>query len=149
MTILRTNATNPDFIELVKQLDAYLRIVDGEDHAFYNQYNGIEVLNHVVVAYEGTTPVGCGAFKPYPGNKAEIKRMYSHPKYRNTGVATLVLTELENWASELNYESCLLETGKRQVEAVAFYQKNGYELIDNFGQYAGVANSLCFEKALH
>ncbi len=146
--ILRTNSTKPDFMKLVEELDSYLRIVDGEDHAFYNQYNGIEALNHVVIAYKNHVAVGCGAFKPYADNKAEIKRMYSNPNYRNEGIATQVLAELEKWAKELNYQSCILETGKRQVEAVSFYQKNHYQSIPNFGQYAGIENSLCFEKVL-
>ncbi len=40
-----------DFINLVKELDAYLKITDGDDHDFYNQYNNIDVLKHVVVVY--------------------------------------------------------------------------------------------------
>lgn len=133
---------------MVNELDAYLKIVDGADHDFYNQYNGIESLDYVVVAYRNNIAVGCGAFKSYPNNKAEIKRMYSQPHYRKLGVATQVLAELENWAKELNYQSCILETGKRQTEAVAFYQKCGYQLISNYGQYANMENSICFEKML-
>jgi putative acetyltransferase len=56
--------------------------------------------------------------------------------------------ELEAWAAELSYEKCVLETGKKQVEAIGLYQKNGYQKIPNYGQYIGVENSLCFEKKL-
>lgn len=148
ITVLRTTSANPDFIALVKELDAYLKIVDGDDHDFYNQYNGIENLDYVVIAYINKVAVGCGAFKPYQNNKAEIKRMYSQPTHRNLGVATQVLAELEKWAKELNYQSCILETGKRQTEAVAFYQKCNYQQIPNYGQYAQMENSICFEKTL-
>lgn len=144
----RTTSTNTDFIELVKQLDAYLKVVDGDDHEFYNQYNGLEALQNVVVLYIDTIPVGCGAFKPYEDNAVEIKRMYSNPDYRNQGIATKVLTELEAWAKETKHQSCILETGKRQVEAVAFYQKCGYQIIPNYGQYTQMENSICFEKML-
>lgn len=144
----RTDSTHPDFIELVKQLDAYLKVVDGDDHNFYNQYNGIESLNHVVIAYQNNEAVGCGAFKKYDNNSVEIKRMYSNPNYRNSGIATKILLELENWTKELNYQSCILETGKRQVEAVAFYKKNAYQQIPNYGQYAQMDNSICFNKSL-
>jgi hypothetical protein len=59
-----------------------------------------------------------------------------------------VLRELETWAGELHYTSCLLETGLKQPEAIRLYEKNGYALIPNYGQYAGVDNSVCFEKVL-
>jgi len=42
----------------------------------------------------------------------------------------------------------MLETGKRQPEAIELYKKSGYKLTPNYGQYAGVENSLCFEKKL-
>jgi len=78
----------------------------------------------------------------------EIKRMYTIPESRGKGLATKVLTQLETWATELSYEKCLLETGKRQPEAIELYRKNGYIIIPNYGQYAGVENSLCFEKTV-
>jgi putative acetyltransferase len=53
---------------------------------------------------------------------------------------------LETWASELSFEKCILETGKRQPEAIRLYEKNGYKRIPNYGQYAQIENSVCFEK---
>ena len=47
---------------------------------------------------------------------------------------------------ELSCEKCILETGKRQPEAIELYKKNGYRIIPNYGQYAGIENSVCFEK---
>jgi putative acetyltransferase len=35
--IKRTNSENKDFISLVKALDAYLKIIDDNEHEFYNQ----------------------------------------------------------------------------------------------------------------
>jgi GNAT superfamily N-acetyltransferase len=102
----------------------------------------------VVVAYENGRPVSCGAMKEFGPGTMEIKRMYTAPESRGKGIASIVLAELEAWAGELGYEKCVLETGKRQPEAIALYQKNGYKLIPNYGQYAGVENSLCFEKEL-
>jgi GNAT superfamily N-acetyltransferase len=78
----------------------------------------------------------------------EIKRMYTLPECRGKGIATKVLIELEKWANELSYEKCILETGKKQPEAIALYKKNGYKLIPNYGQYAEMENSVCFEKEI-
>jgi putative acetyltransferase len=147
-SILRTNSDNPDFISLVKLLDAELAERDGEDHPFYAQFNKIDKIKYVVVAYANKTPVSCGAIKEYSPDTMEVKRMYSLPESRGKGIATKVLIELEKWAKELSFEKCILETGKKQPEAIALYKKNGYKLIPNFGQYAGVDNSVCFEKEM-
>ncbi len=146
--IVRTNSDNSDFVELVKQLDIDLAIRDGNEHTFYAQFNKINTIKHVVIVYENELPIGCGAIKEFSPKAVEIKRMFSSPIFRGKGIATKVLTELEKWARELNYESCVLETGKKQPEAIRLYQKNGYSLIPNYGQYIGIENSLCFEKII-
>ena len=146
MLIKRTNSENPDFINLVKQLDAELTIIDGEDHAFYDQYNKIDKIKHAVVLYIGNSAVGCGAIKEFDQYSMEVKRMYVAPEGRSKGSGTSILKELEKWALELGYKKCILETGKRQQDAVALYTKNGYSVIPNYGQYEGVENSVCFEK---
>ncbi len=148
LTILRMNSDNPDFIYLVKYLDADLAVRDGADHAFYNQFNKIDTIKHAVIAYENDTPIGCGAIKEFTPNAMEVKRMYTLPEGRGKGIATQMLKELEKWAAELGYENCVLETGKKQHEAIALYEKNEYQRIPNYGQYAGVENSVCFEKIL-
>ncbi len=57
-----------------------------------------------------------------------------------------MLGELERWAQQLGYQRCVLETGKKQPEAIALYTRRGYHLIPNYGQYVGVESSVCFEK---
>jgi GNAT superfamily N-acetyltransferase len=147
--LIRTNSDNSDFIELVKLLDAELAIADGDDHVFYSQFNKIDKIKFVIVAYENEEPVGCGAIKDYGGDAMEIKRMYVSPAYRNKGIASKILSELEKWASELSYNRCILETGKRQPDAIGLYKKNGYKPIPNYGQYTEVENSVCFEKFVY
>ncbi|RPJ29349.1 MAG: N-acetyltransferase [Chloroflexi bacterium] len=144
--VIRTDSDNQDFIKLVKYLDADLAERDGNDHSFYAQFNKIDKIKYVVVAYENSRPVGCGAIKEYTPNTMEIKRMYTSPESRGKGIASNVLTELEIWAAELSYEKCILETGIKQPEAIGLYKKNGYKLIPNYGQYAEIENSRCFEK---
>lgn len=149
INIIRTASDNQDFIELVKYLDAYLAERDGDDHSFYAQFNKIDKIKYVVVVYENGKPIGCGAIKEYAPNTMEIKRMYTSPGNRGKGIATRVLTELEKWTNELSCKKCILETGKRQSEAIGLYKKNGYKLIPNYGQYAEIENSLCFEKEIN
>ncbi len=146
MEIIRTDSSNVDFQVLVKLLDAYLSIKDGDDHEFYDQFNKITNIGHVVVVYCDGLPVGCGAFKEFTPDKVEIKRMFVQPDHRGQGIAGIILTELEKWAFGVGYKSCILETGKKQYEAIRLYEKSGYKRISNYGQYKDVENSICMEK---
>ena len=148
ITCIRTESANPDFQNLVAELDAFLAVIDNLEHDFYAQYNKINALKYVIVAYDNQIATGCGAIKIYDENTMEVKRMFVQPAHRGRGIASAVLKELENWSRELGYKKCILETGKRQPEAIASYQKSGYRNIPNYGQYAGVENSVCFEKDL-
>ena len=146
--IIRTDSDNSDFTELVKQLDADLAVRDGDEHAFYSQFNKIDKIKFALVAYENDKPLGCGAIKPFDTAAMEVKRMYVAPESRGKGIAVKILSELEKWAAEMSCTKCVLETGKNQPEAIRLYGKSGYHPIPNYGQYAGIENSICFEKAL-
>ena len=146
--IIRTNSKNQDFIDLVGLLDADLAIKDGDEHSFYDQFNKIDQIKYVIILYEKDRLVGCGAIKEFDSQTTEIKRMYVSEGNRGKGFATTILTELEKWSSELYFKRCVLETGKKQIEAIGLYKKNNYYIIPNYGQYAGKENSICFEKQI-
>ena len=147
-TFTRTDSSNKDFRYLVSLLDKDLAIRDGDEHAFYSQFNKIENIRNVVVAYDNENAIGAGAFKEYQPAVVEIKRMFVLPEYRGKGIAFEILHQLENWAAELNNTECILETGKKQPEAIALYQKSGYKIIPNYGQYENVGNSVCMSKSI-
>jgi GNAT superfamily N-acetyltransferase len=141
-------SNDADFKELVALLDKDLRRRDGKDHSFYAQFNGIENLRNVIVCYVDGKPIGCGAFKAYGQRKVEIKRMFVRSAYRGQGIGIAILNELERWAAALHFSECILETGKKQPEAIRLYQKAGYSLIQNYGQYENVENSVCMAKSV-
>ena len=145
---LLTDSSNNHFKELVKLLDADLTIRDGGDHVFYAQFNKIDMIQHVIVAYENEAPVGSVAFKKYDDTSAEVKRMYVLPQHRNKGIAASVLLQLEQWAKEEGFTTTVLETGMKQPEAIRLYEKSSYKRIPNYGQYAGIENSVCMKKEL-
>ena len=148
MKIIRTDSNNKDFQILVNALDKDLAIRDGDEHAFFAQFNKIDAIKHVVVLYVDATAVACGAIKHYDEGIIEIKRMYCIPESRGKGYASIILTELESWAKELGYTTTILETGYKQPEAIRLYEKNNFKRIPNYGQYDGVESSICFEKIL-
>jgi putative acetyltransferase len=148
INIIRTDSTNHDFINLVKYLDAELAELDGDEHAFYAQLNKTGNIKHAIVAYENDKPIGCGAIREYSPTIMEVKRMYTLPESRGNGIATKILNELEKWAAEISYQKCILETGKRQPDAIRLYEKNGYRRISSYGKYINMENSVCFEKEI-
>lgn len=146
--LLRTNSDKVDFQELVTLLDKELAIRDGDEHTFYAQFNKIDTIKFAVVCYENENPIGCGAFKHYDNTTVEIKRMYVLETSRGQGIGVKILIELEKWAFEEGYKFAVLETSKKQPEAIRLYQKSGYALIPNYGQYKKVENSVCMKKCL-
>ena len=146
MGIKRTNSDDIDFIKLVVLLDQDLAIRDGEDHAFYNQFNKTDAIKHVIVFYENDIAVG--AFREKKEDTVEIKRMYVHPDHRKKGIASAVLAALEIWAKEVGYVYTILETGKNQPEAINLYQKLNYTIIPNYPPYENMDNSVCMKKTL-
>ncbi|CCG98038.1 GCN5-related N-acetyltransferase [Fibrella aestuarina BUZ 2] len=148
MTLLRTTSDHTDFQRLVLALDTYLTGVNGSDDAYYRQFNTIDALRYVVVAYVNDVPVGCGAFKPFDQQATEIKRMFVDPAHRGQGIAQAILAELEGWSHEEGYTACVLETSVKLPGAVQLYTKWGYERTPNYGQYVGMPDSICFRKSL-
>jgi len=149
VTLKRTTSADTDFRDLVAMLDEDLVIRDGQDHSFFAQFNSIDSIGHVVVAYVENIPAGCGAVKKFQPDTMEVKRMFVKPVFRRKGVAREILAELERWTAELGFANCILETGKRQPEAIGLYLTNGYNIIPNYGQYAGVETSVCMTKRVN
>jgi len=145
---LRTTSSNSDFRFLVTALDKDLYLRNGEGQLIYRQYNQVDHIKHVVLIYMDGNPVGCGCFKKFDNETVEIKRMFVLPEMRGKQLAAKLLQELEKWAIEEGYTKAVLETGLRQVEAIRLYTVAGYILTENYGQYIGMEDSICYRKDL-
>ena len=146
ITIKRTNSDDPIFQELVKLLDIELQERDGEELVFYAALTKTNNLNYAVIAYDQDEPICCGALRNYSIDTMQVKRMFVPLHKRGQGIASTILAALEIWCRELGIKKCILETGKKQPEAIALYKKNQENIIPNFGNYKGVENSVCFEN---
>jgi GNAT superfamily N-acetyltransferase len=144
----RTTSDNEDFRLLISELDKELRSRYQEKQAIYDQYNIIENNPNVVIAYREEMPVGCGCFKKFDDRSVEIKRMFVRPEYRGQKIAASILQQLENWAMELNISGTVLETGIKQPDAIHLYRKSGYIVVENYGPYKGLPESICMQKNL-
>jgi putative acetyltransferase len=144
----KTNSSNPDYQALIKLLDAYLLEKDGDEHDFFAQFNQSDNIKNIIVVYENDIAVACGAIKEYSSDTMEVKRMYVQPEVRGKGIASMILNELETWTKDLGYTETILETNRSMQNAIDLYLKNGYKIIENYGQYIGVANSVCMGKRI-
>ena len=144
----RTTSDNEDFRLLIAELDKELLSRYEERQAIYDRYNIIENNRNVVIAYKEEMPAGCGCFKKFDDHSVEIKRMFVKPEYRGQKIAASILQELENWAIELNISGTVLETGIKQHEAIHLYRKSGYIVVQNYGPYKGLPESICMQKNL-
>jgi putative acetyltransferase len=148
INLKRTDSKNADFRTLTAELDTNLREIYDRLMDVYDQHNIIEELDTVVIAYADGEPVGCGCFKHFNEDAAEIKRMFVRKNCRGQGLSGLILTELEAWAKEKGFIVTILETGERNIEALGLYRKAGYSPMPNYGPYVNLKSSFCFRKRL-
>lgn len=144
----RTNSENADFHQMVRELDVDLYKRNGDTQAQYEQYNQIDKIRHCMVIYVDGKPVGCGCFKRHDNETIELKRMFVKSELRGKQLAARLLHELEKWAQEEGFVNAVLETGVRQVEAQRLYSVAGYVRTENYGQYIGMPDSICYKKSL-
>lgn len=140
---------NPDFQILCTALDDELNVRYGISQLQYEKLNVIDDNHTVIVGYIGNEPIACGCIKEMSNQEVEIKRMFVVPEYRRRGFSSKILSALEVWAVELGYSQSLLETGKKQPEAIQLYKNHGYREIENYGPYTGLDNSICMKKTIN
>jgi len=149
INLKRTDSSDKDFHSLVEKLNNDLLDRYGELQVFYNQFNKIDNIPNVVIAYMDDKPVGCGCFKKFDDSSVEVKRMFVADEYRGKGIGAAILNELEKWAAELGNKTVVLEMGNKQPEAAVLYKKQGFAVIPNYGQYIGMEEtSICMKKEL-
>ncbi|MBD5548380.1 MAG: GNAT family N-acetyltransferase [Lachnospiraceae bacterium] len=150
MRIEYTDGRDRNFIELCHELDDFLNeIVGGEENiAEYLQYNKLDDIHDVVVAYENDVPVGSASFKKYDDECAEVKRVFVKKEYRGRGISNILMKMLEERAREKGFKYFILESGEPLVSAMALYRKSGYKVIPNYGQYVDMEESVCMKKKL-
>lgn len=111
------------------------------------------IVATVVATDAAGRPVGHGALRdlslhhgPDFSGSLEVKRVYVEPAARGTGLSRALMAELERVAAEAGAARLILQTGDRQPDAVALYEKIGYTRIPVYPPYLAIDFSECFEK---
>lgn len=99
-----------------------------------------------LLGYVDGTVVASGALRRLDDAVAEVRRMFVTASARRAGCAAQMLRALETTAASMGYSTLRLETGYRQLPAIALYLHSGYRRIDPFGPYVDDPTSVCFEK---
>jgi GNAT superfamily N-acetyltransferase len=148
VTIEKADPLSPESQRLIERLSTELAEITGDNGKsnFTTDDMRSDKALWVLARETSGEATGCGALRPLSDNIAEIKRMFSTRK--TPGVGTLLLNFLEMSARHLGYAEIRLETRLINHRAVAFYQKNGYQQIENYGPYIGRAEAICFSKCL-
>ena len=141
------NVTN-DFKILSDDFNKELQLQFGKKQEKYQQYNLLEGIKDVVICYNGISPIGCASIKYFDNDSYEVKRVFIDKNYRGRGISKKLMQELEKIAEEKGIKKLILETGEALVPAVNLYKNIGYRIIENYGQYKDMPESICMEKVL-
>lgn len=149
ITYQRSKYNDPNFMELVRQLDEDLKNRYKSYQEKFTALNKLDAAVKVILAYDGSDAIACGAIRPMKeAHTIELKRMFVQAAYRGRGIGKQVLQMLEEWAAEESYTIIRLETGKNQPEAIALYQKYGYRDTEPYGEYKNIEEAICMEKTV-
>ena len=82
-----------------------------------------------LVAFSGSDLIGTGAIIREGEYTGRIVRMWVDQSNRRKGVGTAILEHLLREAHELGYEQVVLETEPDWIDAVAFYNRRGFQPV--------------------
>lgn len=107
-----------------------------------------EDVDHVLLALVDGVPAATGTLRRLP-DRWEVKRLFIAATHRRRGLAGAVLERLEESARELGAQEVYLQTGNRQPEAIALYERTGWERVEVYSPYDPTDGiSICFRKPL-
>lgn len=145
-----TNGENVHFVELCNLLDKTLDEIVGNkiDRSKFIPFNTLEDIHDVILAYDDDVPIGCVSFKRYDDDTAEVKRVFVRNEYRGKGISKQLMKMLIERAKDKGYKRMVLETGELLVASMGLYKSIGFYIIENYGRYKNISESLCMEKLL-
>ncbi len=149
-TITVESPRQPEIEALLRESDAFALSLYPPDSCYMLDLDELaaEGVTVVVARDDAGTAVGMAALVDRGDGTGELKRLFVRETGRGRGVATAVMDALESAARERSIRTLQLETGPKQLAAIALYEARGYRHIENFGPYVGDEFSVCMEKSL-
>jgi len=160
VTLESVSWDDPRAVELRRQMDAEMTVrysnpgappEPAEITARRNASLAVDpadVRATVLVLDADGTPLAHAALRELHGDW-EVKRVIVSEAARGRGVGRTLMARLEDLAREAGVPRLILQTGNRQPDAVALYEKIGYTPIPIYEPYIEtIPFSLCYEKAI-
>ena len=149
ITIAAERPDSPDAMRLVAELESELAALypPQSRHGYSVEKLLREAVAFFVTRRDGA-PVGCGGVQLFGDEYAELKRMYVRPPFRGLGLGLAMLAHLEDHARRRGVALLRLETGIHQTDAVALYERFGFERIAAFAPYRDDPLSAFYEKRI-
>ncbi|WP_230686906.1 GNAT family N-acetyltransferase [Catellatospora vulcania] len=146
MEIIEVSPADPRLAPLVGAMRVELDALYPEEIDF--EHPTVREAARFLLVLAGGAAVGCCAVQPLDGGEAELKRMYVVPAWRGRGIARRLMPEAEALAVRAGARRMKLETGVRQPEAIAVYERAGFTRIPNYPPYDRWEMSVCYAKPL-
>jgi putative acetyltransferase len=112
-----------------------------------------EFTHHMTVEQmaQPDTAVGMGALKRHGDSLGEVKRMFTRPEVRGSGLAARIVIAIEQLALQEGIKRLVLETGAVDSFSPAWrvYEKSGFTRCGAFLDYpADSPHNIYYEKRL-
>ena len=150
MMIAFETPDQPEVHSMIAELDRYLLDLYPPESVYALDVRTLMQadIRFAVARDEDGRAVGCCAIVLTP-EYGEIKRLYVRPAARGTGTGRQLMGMLEATARAAGCAHLVLETGPDQPEALALYQRHGFERCDAYGDYPEDPLSVFMRKALN
>jgi putative acetyltransferase len=135
ISIYREPPITPEAQELLAQSEALSAVLYPPEsrHSTSTETLSDDSARFFIARSDGCA-VGCGALVLAAGY-GEIKRMFVDSSMRGQGLGRALLEAIETWARTEGLDGLRRETGVRNNEAVALYERSGYKRCGPFGDY--------------
>jgi GNAT superfamily N-acetyltransferase len=145
---------DPRAVELRRQMDVEMHArygdrpsADPEGVARALHVEAADLAATLLALDDDGTALGHVAVRRH-GDEWELKRLIVVAQARGRGVATALVEAGVDVARDGGAARMILQTGDRQPDAVALYEKLGWTPIPVYPPYEVMPFSLCFEKVL-
>jgi putative acetyltransferase len=149
MHIAFESPDQPEVIALIADLDAYQLTLYPPESVYALDLPSLMQPNVKFAVGRNADGViaGCGAVVLSP-QYGEVKRVYVDPAMRGHGMGRGLMEALEQATREAGCAQMVLETGPSQPEAMALYERHGFERCGPFGSYGDDPLSVFMQKTL-
>jgi putative acetyltransferase len=151
MEIKQLKSSSTGVVSVIKEIDNLMNSLYPVEANIFLPIEELDLPNvYFFGIYVEDILAACGALisKFDKENYGEFKRIYVKPKYRGMGLSKSLISHLISTASKQGYKHLRLETGDKQLAAIALYKSFGFEIRNVFGEYVHDPEAVYMELSI-